>query len=52
MARTPSRPPRRELREEVELEAGEWRQLFALWPSAGITAERHVFFLARELTAR
>ena len=29
----------------------EWRQLFALWPSAGITAERHVFFLARGLSA-
>ncbi len=45
----PLETARRELREEAELEAGEWRQLFALWPSAGITAERHVFFLAREL---
>jgi 8-oxo-dGDP phosphatase len=40
----------RELLEEVELVASEWRELFALWPSAGITAERHVFFLARGLT--
>jgi ADP-ribose pyrophosphatase len=45
----PLETARRELREEAELEAGEWRQLFALWPSAGITAERHVFFLARGL---
>ena len=40
---------KRELLEEVELEAAEWRQLFSMWPSAGITAERHVFFLARGL---
>lgn len=42
---------KRELLEEAELEASEWRQLFALWPSAGISAERHVFYLARGLTA-
>ena len=42
---------KRELLEEVELEASDWRRLFALWPSAGITAERHIFFLARGLTA-
>ena len=42
---------KRELLEEVELEAADWRQLFSLWPSAGITAERHVFFLARGLSA-
>ena len=40
----------RELLEEAELVAAEWRQLFALWPSAGITAERHVFFLAQGLS--
>ncbi len=45
----PLETAKRELREEVELEATEWRRLFALWPSAGITAERHVFFLARGL---
>ena len=42
---------KRELLEEVELVAADWRQLFSLWPSAGITAERHVFFLARGLSA-
>jgi 8-oxo-dGDP phosphatase len=41
---------KRELLEEVELVAADWRQLFSLWPSAGITAERHVFFLARGLS--
>jgi 8-oxo-dGTP pyrophosphatase MutT (NUDIX family) len=45
----PLETAQRELLEEVELEAGEWRQLFSLWPSAGITAERHVFYLARGL---
>jgi ADP-ribose pyrophosphatase len=40
---------KRELREEVELEAGEWRPLFTLHPSAGITDEKHHCFLAREL---
>ncbi len=48
----PLETAKRELREEVELEASDWRQLFALWPSAGITAERHVFYLARGLTRR
>jgi ADP-ribose pyrophosphatase len=41
---------KRELLEEVELEASDWRRLFALLPSAGISSERHVFFLARGLT--
>jgi 8-oxo-dGTP pyrophosphatase MutT (NUDIX family) len=39
----------RELREEAEVEAAEWRQLFDLYPSAGITDERQVCFLARGL---
>jgi ADP-ribose pyrophosphatase len=39
----------RELREEAELEADEWRRLFDLSPSAGITNERQVCFLARDL---
>jgi ADP-ribose pyrophosphatase len=47
----PLETAQRELLEEVELEATEWRELFALWPSAGISAERHVFYLARGLTA-
>jgi 8-oxo-dGDP phosphatase len=45
----PLETARRELREEVELEADEWRQLLDLYPSAGITAERQVIFLARGL---
>jgi 8-oxo-dGDP phosphatase len=48
----PLETAKRELLEEAELEASQWRQLFALWPSAGITAERHVFFLARGLSVR
>jgi ADP-ribose pyrophosphatase len=40
---------KRELREEVELEAGDWRELFDLYPSAGITDERQVCYLARDL---
>jgi ADP-ribose pyrophosphatase len=48
----PLETAKRELREEVELEATDWRRLFALWPSAGITSERHVFFLARGLSRR
>ena len=46
----PLRTAQRELLEEVELVAGQWRELFALWPSAGITSERHVFYLARGLS--
>jgi ADP-ribose pyrophosphatase len=45
----PLETARRELREEAELEAGEWRQLFELYPSAGITDERQACFLARDL---
>jgi 8-oxo-dGDP phosphatase len=41
---------KRELREEVELEASEWRQLLSTFPSAGITDEVHEIFLARGLT--
>jgi 8-oxo-dGDP phosphatase len=46
----PLETAKRELLEEAELEASEWQELFALWPSAGISAERHVFYLARGLT--
>jgi ADP-ribose pyrophosphatase len=46
----PLETAKRELLEEAELEAAEWRRLFELWPSAGITSERHVFYLARGLT--
>jgi ADP-ribose pyrophosphatase len=40
---------KRELREEVELEAAEWRLLFDLYPCAGITNERQVCYLARDV---
>ncbi|HET9840782.1 MAG TPA: NUDIX hydrolase [Nocardioides sp.] len=40
---------KRELREEVELEAADWRLLFDLYPSAGITNERQVCYLARDV---
>ena len=38
---------KRELREEVELEASEWRLLLSTFSSAGITDEVHEIFLAR-----
>ncbi len=41
---------KRELREEVELQASDWRLLMQTWPSAGITSERHWIYLARGLT--
>jgi len=40
----------RELREEVELQAEDWRRLLTLYPSAGITNELHHIYLARELS--
>jgi 8-oxo-dGDP phosphatase len=45
----PLETAQRELREEAELEAGEWRVLFDLYPSAGITDERQRCYLARDL---
>lgn len=47
----PLETAKRELREEVELEATDWRHLLSLYPSAGITSEQHVFYLARGLTS-
>ena len=41
---------RRELREEVELDAADWRLLLSTFSSAGITDEVHEIFLARGLT--
>ncbi|WP_210440853.1 NUDIX domain-containing protein [Nocardioides xinjiangensis] len=41
---------KRELREEVELEAAQWRPLLSTYASAGITDEVHEIFLARGLT--
>lgn len=46
----PAEAAKRELREEVELEAGSWRLLASMLPSAGITTERHWIYLARDLT--
>ncbi|MDT0184449.1 NUDIX hydrolase [Microbacterium sp. ARD31] len=41
---------KRELREEVELDAADWRLLLSTYSSAGITDEVHEIFLARDLT--
>ena len=41
---------KRELREEVELDAADWRLLLSTFASAGITDEVHEIFLARGLT--
>lgn len=46
----PVETAKRELREEVELEASEWRQLLSTFASAGISDEVHEIFLARGLT--
>jgi ADP-ribose pyrophosphatase len=40
----------RELREEAELRAEDWRRLLTLHPSAGITSELHHIYLARGLS--
>lgn len=40
---------RRELREEAELQASDWRLLLRSYPSAGISDEVHHIFLARGL---
>ena len=41
---------KRELREEVELDAASWRLLLSTYSSAGISDEVHEIFLARGLT--
>ena len=41
---------KRELREEVELEASDWRLLLSTFGSAGISTEVHEIFLARGLS--
>ena len=45
----PLETARRELREEVELEAGEWTHLLSTWSSPGFTDERMDIYLARDL---
>lgn len=41
----------RELREEAELAASDWRPLLSTFPSAGLFTEVHEIFLARGLSA-
>lgn len=41
---------RRELREEGEYAAADWRHLTSTYPSPGILTEVHHYFLARDLT--
>lgn len=41
---------RRELREEAQLAASDWRLLLSTYPSAGILSETHDLFLARGLS--
>ncbi|KAA1424091.1 NUDIX domain-containing protein [Nocardioides antri] len=45
----PVETAKRELREEVSLEAAEWTHLVTTYPSVGITSERQFFYLARGL---
>ncbi|WP_183100495.1 NUDIX domain-containing protein [Nocardioides pelophilus] len=47
----PIETAKRELREEVSLEAAEWSHLATTYPSPGITAECHHLYLARGITA-
>jgi 8-oxo-dGTP pyrophosphatase MutT (NUDIX family) len=46
----PVETAKRELREEVSLEAAEWQHLLTTYPSVGITSEQHHFYVARGLT--
>ncbi|QSR31348.1 NUDIX hydrolase [Nocardioides sp. S5] len=46
----PVETAKRELREEVELEATQWRLLLSTYSSAGISDEVHDIFLARGLS--
>ncbi len=46
----PVETAKRELREEVELEASDWRLLLSTYGSAGISDEVHDIFLARGLS--
>lgn len=45
----PVETAKRELREEVSLEASEWEHLITTYPSVGISSEVHHFYLARGL---
>ncbi|MGN6252489.1 MAG: NUDIX domain-containing protein [Marmoricola sp.] len=46
----PAETARRELREEAELEAADWRHLLTVFPSVGILAETQHLYLARDLS--
>lgn len=46
----PVETARRELREEAQLQATDWRHLLTLWPTVGLTNEVHHLFLARGLS--
>lgn len=46
----PEEVARRELREETGIAAARWHHLGSLWSSPGISAEKHHYFLARDLT--
>jgi len=46
----PLETARRELREEAELQATDWRLLLSTFPSAGLTQEIHEIYLARGLS--
>ena len=46
----PLEAAKRELREEAELEASDWRHLVSVYPSVGILAEKHHLYLARGLS--
>ena len=45
----PVETAKRELREEVALEASEWQHLLSTYPSVGITSEVHHLYVARGL---
>ena len=47
----PVETAKRELREEVSLEAAEWQHLLTTYPSVGITSEVHHLYVARGLRA-
>ncbi|WP_310963357.1 NUDIX hydrolase [Nocardioides terrisoli] len=46
----PVETAKRELKEEAELQADEWRHLLTLWPTVGLTNEVHHLYLARRLS--
>ena len=46
----PLETARRELREEAELQATDWRPMLSTFPSAGLTQEVHEIYLARGLS--